>query len=126
MQFFVEMLIYVGFTPSYLADMCGATHGADYLEAMWAQCPVESTLDVRLVAYQVVENLGKAMNCLKNKPWKQTHMTTDEKQFKRYLSTAWMEFITLLKVGGYSDPAGAVLLYLDKNDVNKFRIRSAY
>ena len=127
MHFFVELLIYVGFDAPTLADMSGVNSGGDVdlLAEMWELSEV-SVRSPQELAWFVVEGLGKAMNCLKNKPWKQTHMVTDEKQFKRELVKAWMEFICLLKNCGYEKPEGAVMLYLNKNDVNKFRIRSAY
>jgi len=51
------------------------------LDWMFDQCngwPYNSSLDS--MAYKAIECLGRAMNCLKNKPWKTTHMADGPKQ----------------------------------------------
>lgn len=66
-----------------------------------------------------------ARNCLKNKPWKQTQMVTDEKMYKLRLleGTAYM-FAFFHFVG--MTPTSIHHIYYKKNMVNRFRIKSKY
>lgn len=72
-----------------------------------------------------IEYMGLAANCLKNKPWKQTMMATDQKNYKAKLQLAWGHFWSLLDSLGldYND---VYVLYVKKNKVNQFRQRSNY
>lgn len=76
-------------------------------------------------AWRVTEEIGEAMNCLKNKPWKQTHMPTDETHFREELVDAFHFMIELLIHAGFTAESLAAM-YMDKGDVNLFRIRSQY
>lgn len=76
-------------------------------------------------AWRITEELGEAMNCLKNKPWKQTPMITDETHFLEELVDGFHFYIELLIHAGF-DAESLTRMYLDKSDVNKFRVRSAY
>ncbi len=75
--------------------------------------------------YTVVEAIGISMNCLKNKPWKQTHMLTDKPYYNRCLSWTYIHFIHLCKDAGL-DAEGLYTIYYKKSEVNKFRQRSNY
>lgn len=77
-----------------------------------------------LSAYAVIEALGKGMNCLKNKPWKNTHMLTDIGQYDEYLRQAHIAFMRLWI--NYGPPEGLYNIYFLKSEVNKFRQRSNY
>lgn len=72
-----------------------------------------------------IENLGMMCNCLKNKPWKQSMMKTDQEAFYSRLAEVWVLYITLLVVSGM-DADTIAITYLKKSQVNKFRIRSNY
>lgn len=72
-----------------------------------------------------IENLGMMCNCLKNKPWKQSMMKTDQNAFYGRLAEVWVLYITILAVSGM-DADSIATTYLKKSQVNKFRIRSAY
>lgn len=72
-----------------------------------------------------IENLGMMCNCLKNKPWKQSMMKTDQNAFYGRLAEVWVLYITILVVSGM-DADSIATTYLKKSQVNKFRIRSAY
>jgi dimeric dUTPase (all-alpha-NTP-PPase superfamily) len=72
-----------------------------------------------------VTRLGIAMNCLKNKPWKQTHMETDVNTFREALRTAWYAFGYLLSTLGFTEKM-VYDYYFRKSEVNKFRQRSNY
>ena len=76
-------------------------------------------------AYYVVEALAMAANCLKNKPWKNTHVATDKQRVYAHLSLALPALI------GYAEAIGmdrddVFNLYFRKSEVNKFRQRSNY
>lgn len=72
-----------------------------------------------------IEQLAMMCNCLKNKPWKQSMMKTDQEAFYNRLAEAWVCYITILVVSGMNaqDIAGT---YLKKSQVNRFRQRSNY
>jgi len=72
-----------------------------------------------------VEELFEAMNCLKNKAWKQSMMETDIDHYQEELADAFHFFIELLILSGiYADDIFS--LYFKKAAVNKFRQRSNY
>lgn len=80
---------------------------------------------IQLLAYETVEAIGAAMNCLKQKPWKQTHMLTDIKKYYNYLLDAYTCFIKLSKAAGLSAD-GLYHIYYKKSEVNLFRQRTKY
>lgn len=73
----------------------------------------------------VVYYLGLMCNTLKNKPWKQTQMLTDENKFLKYLENTWSVFLSYLK-NEVGDDKMIYLFYFKKNEINKFRQRSKY
>ena len=80
------------------------------------------------LAYRVgrfIESLAKTCNCLKNKPWKQSQMITDEDYFRKNLCEAWIRFIQICICADISSPY-LFDLYFRKSEVNKFRQRSNY
>jgi len=78
------------------------------------------------MAWRIVEELGEAMNCLKNKPWKQTEIRTDENHYLEELADAFHFFIELCILSGLTNPEELYILYFKKSEVNKFRQRSKY
>ena len=76
-------------------------------------------------AWRITEELGEAMNCLKNKPWKQTHMMTDATHYCEEIVDAFHFFIELCILSGF-DAIDLTEMYLKKSQVNKFRQRSKY
>lgn len=72
-----------------------------------------------------IENLGMMCNCLKNKPWKQSMMKTDQNAFYGRLAEVWVLYITLLVVSDM-DADSIAITYLKKSQVNQFRQRSNY
>lgn len=75
-------------------------------------------------AWDVVVSLGMLGNTCKNKPWKQTHVPTDEAKFKELLFDGFHRYMKLL--GFLGDFSLCIQYYLSKADVNTFRIRSQY
>jgi hypothetical protein len=76
-------------------------------------------------AWRITEEIGEAMSCLKQKPWKQTHMMTDETHFKEEIVDAFHFFIEMCILIGF-DPVTLTEMYLKKSLVNKFRQKSMY
>ena len=76
-------------------------------------------------AWRVTEELGEAMNTLKNKPWKQSQMLTDETHYLEEIADAFHFFIELCILSGL-DAQSLFDIYFDKSAVNKFRQRSNY
>lgn len=76
-------------------------------------------------AWRVTEEIGEAMNCLKNKSWKQSQMETDEIHYKEEIIDAAHFFIELCILSGI-EADDFFRIYLEKNEVNKFRQRSNY
>lgn len=76
-------------------------------------------------AWRITEELGEAMNCLKNKPWKQTHMLTDVDHYVEELIDGFHFYIELLILSGI-DEKSLFDIYFRKSEVNKFRQRSRY
>ena len=81
--------------------------------------------EIKLAAYNVVEELSMAMNCLKQKPWKQTHMETDIPRFTKYLQSTFILFIHMCYIAGMN-ASMLFAMYFKKSEVNKFRQRSNY
>lgn len=76
-------------------------------------------------SWDVVYQLGLMCNCLKNKPWKQTHMLTDRVKFEKYLKEAWRSMMGKF-LNAELTHEDIYDLYFKKNAVNQFRQRSKY
>lgn len=72
-----------------------------------------------------IREIGMLCNCLKNKPWKQSHMRTDIDLFYHRLRKVWISYFAILFAAGMSH-ADVADIYLKKSQVNKFRQRSNY
>lgn len=75
--------------------------------------------------YWIIQKLGLAMNCLKQKPWKQTHILTDEQKLKEYIIEAFYEFGSFCRSSRLSSYK-VYFIYFKKHTVNTFRINSGY
>lgn len=80
---------------------------------------------MRSVIYKAIEKLGEACNRLKLKPWKSTGMLTDETLFRQSVEEYFLCFINVCKASGFT-PRTLTAMYLNKNAVNQFRIRTNY
>jgi hypothetical protein len=80
---------------------------------------------IRSQTYSVIEYIGRAMNCLKQKPWKQTHVLTDIRRFELNLCLAFYEWVAIARLMRMS-PQSVYDCYFKKSEVNKFRQRSQY
>jgi dimeric dUTPase (all-alpha-NTP-PPase superfamily) len=80
---------------------------------------------IKDLAFRMVEELTEATNTLKNKPWKQSEVTTDKVHFYEELADALHFFIELCITAGLS-AEDLARIYHRKHAVNQFRQRSNY
>ena len=76
-------------------------------------------------AWRITEEIGEAMSCLKNKPWKATPMETDVDHYKEEIADAFHFFVELCILSGIGAHE-LFHLYFKKAEVNRFRQRSGY
>lgn len=87
------------------------------------------SIDYPGVLWGITYILNLARNCLKNKPWKQSGVITDENNFRSMIIEAFVAMMVLFrnmlrgKPEWYDD---LYWLYFKKNQVNHFRIKSKY
>jgi hypothetical protein len=118
LHFLVELLERAGIGPKDIVIECGG----DRLEFLFDEFGQDLS-ETGIVAF--IAKLGMAMNCLKNKPWKQTQFTTDRDRFKRKLIQAFQRYITWAHACGMTADS-LYDMYIRKNRVNRFRIDSKY
>ena len=140
LHFLIELLILSGFSADLLTDDIEKLYSMskyagnnkltddrlEYHMGLSVSISKTSRALVSEMAYLVVENLGRAMNCLKQKPWKQTHMITDIPYYQKNIVNAYMSFLTLCRHGAGLTADELYRIYYLKSEVNKFRQRSAY
>lgn len=134
-HFLVELNILSGFSAGVfyhqaMLELTGITAPSDIecrLIELMAQIRVSkgTATNIRARTYEVVEHLGGAMNCLKNKAWKTTHMLTDTMAYDGHLTRANLAFLDLALTAGL-DADALYRIYFKKSEVNKFRQRSGY
>jgi len=81
--------------------------------------------ELYMAAAEYMVASGLTCNCLKNKPWKQSHVLTDERYFREKLIEEFRAFIKLCFIAGLDDIA-LYAMYLRKYQVNEFRQKSNY
>lgn len=79
----------------------------------------------KYMMWDVTYHLNIARNFLKNKPWKQSQMMTNEGAYQEEIVKAFILMMGLFLAMGIS-PEILYFLYFKKNRVNKFRIESKY
>lgn len=82
-------------------------------------------LSYKYMMWDVTYHLNIARNFLKNKPWKQSQMMTNEGAYQEEIVKAFILMMGLFLAMGIS-PENLYFLYFKKNRVNKFRIESKY
>lgn len=75
--------------------------------------------------WDIVYPLQIARNTLKNKPWKQTEMMTDEVNYELYIRKATIALFKFMAFTKFT-PESIYHIYYKKNKVNQFRIQSKY
>lgn len=116
-HFLVEFTILAGVPPSELSASFNNEMGVSDISREYDKL-------APLMAV-VVESLAMTCNCLKNKPWKNTHMMTDTSHFHSCLGRTWRAFLFLCRSSGI-DSGDLTNLYFKKSEVNKFRQRTNY
>lgn len=114
LHFATEIMILIGVKPEevYQIDSLKAVKKPEF----WSH-------DGRLWDITYIYGLG--MNCLKNKPWKQSQVLTDKPLFEKYMLEGYKKLLFFLVEAGMS--ADLIYnLYCKKNEVNQFRQRSKY
>jgi hypothetical protein len=76
-------------------------------------------------AYRIVEEISEATNCLKNKPWKQTPVITDEDHYFEEMADGFHFYIRWAIKSGLT-AEDLYKLYFKKSEVNLFRQESNY
>jgi hypothetical protein len=130
LHFYVEMILLAGISPDDMMTAAGFDLDGhdDMLFTSWSQVLEENhpnLLSYQTAAYRMIEYVGRAMNCLKNKPWKQTQMETDVARFEKNLCHAFRKWMIFAVALGMKDE-DIFNLYFRKSEVNKFRQRSEY
>lgn len=123
LHFLVEFTILAGVTVERFD-----AGGRDKLDEMFNQCWVAPSRQYFSLCRDVGRTVGAlavACNCLKNKPWKNTQMMTDEAYFTQKVLEVWDRFAELCQRSGLTS-AKMFDLYFRKSEVNKFRQRSNY
>lgn len=119
LHFYVELLIFVGIGCDELGSLEEIIKGSGLLKGK-----PDGSLPF-FVVMEPVYFMGLAMNCLKNKPWKQSQMLTDQGKMRGYLKKGFKSLIEAFYLSGMgADDIWKI--YVQKNSVNQFRIRSSY
>jgi len=80
---------------------------------------------IRQRFFWTIIELGEAVDCLKNKPWKQSMVETDVDHFREEVADALHFFIEGCILAGIT-ASELFSSYMRKSEVNKFRQRSKY
>ena len=75
--------------------------------------------------WQVTYHINISRNCLKNKPWKQSGVMTDETLYQSKVVESFVWMMTYFSLIGLTSET-VYYMYFKKNLVNKFRIKSKY
>lgn len=131
LHFLVELCLIAGYGPEDIGIPPRPGFEGDMLDYLFHTSMVLcenvslKRFNARVVVYNYVEHLGIAMNCLKNKPWKQSQFITDKAKFKQAICNAFHSLIDVAVA--FEMNAGLLYdFYFKKNQVNQFRVRSKY
>ena len=123
LHFLIELTIFSGMGPTDLID---ANPPTDLLSCLYLQAERLNRATTHADYFNpIYMNLGRTMNCLKNKPWKTSHMLTDIMRYRQCLRDTWQAFICAAQEHEITAQK-LYSLYFKKNQVNQFRIRSDY
>lgn len=134
-HFFIELNLLCGISPASIREYYSMPEGIDsfeYLEKVantvetYSREELKSVPEILLIHVTIGQCIGNAMNRLKNKPWKQSHMVTDKEAFYDCLMPAWVGYFRVLGHKYNLSAKDIFTLYFKKSEVNKFRIRSGY
>ena len=135
-HFFIELNILCGIGPKEIKEYYEVpARNPDtlaYLEGVSKGLVISENIDMKyipdalLIYTYIGQPIGNAMNRLKNKPWKQTHMVTDKQAFIDCLMPAWIGYFKVLSEKHGLEAKDIFTLYFKKSEVNKIRIKSQY
>lgn len=128
LHFLTELTILAGKDYNTILPKDIPLHSEDHLRDLVGNARVLICAEGYSLNYWVshfIEQLAMMCNCLKNKPWKQSMMKTDQEAFYTRLMNAWICYITILVVSGM-EADDIANTYLKKSQVNQFRQRSNY
>jgi dimeric dUTPase (all-alpha-NTP-PPase superfamily) len=80
---------------------------------------------IKSMAFRCITEIIEATECMRNKPWKQTHVVTDVEHMKEEIADALHFFVELCLLLGMS-AEDLYTYYMKKNKVNDWRIDSKY
>lgn len=128
LHFLTELTILAGKDYDTILPPGIPFHDADHLKDLVENAKAliyseEYSLDIWISHF--IQQLAMMCNCLKNKPWKQSMMKTDQEAFYRRLMGAWCCYVAILVISGMS-AEDIARVYLKKSQVNQFRQRSNY
>lgn len=135
LHFFLELNLLAGIGPKEIKEYYNIPDGVDmfeYLETVantvetFGKEEIKTISDPLLIYVTIGQCIGNAMNRLKNKPWKQTHMVTDKAAFHDCIMPVWLGYFRILGHKYGLKAKDIFTLYFKKSEVNKFRIRSGY
>lgn len=129
LHFLIEMFLMMGKDPQFFK--C-ERHSGEILEGLYPNAGIRPDPHdphwKRMFGETIFlfhKYMGGAMNCLKQKPWKQDHKHTDQERFHDFLREGLQQFWLICATAGLK--ADDVYdLYFRKSEVNKFRQRSNY
>lgn len=132
-HFFIELCLFCGYSVESIRKFFNATEGVDTLDHLLEVSNQTTNIEniklfpMSLIIYtMILQPLGQAMNKLKNKPWKQSHMVTDVEAFEANMMAVWVGYVRVLCTVAELSPQNIFEFYFKKSEVNKFRMRSGY
>lgn len=141
LHFYTELCLFCGYTSKDVKEFFAIPQGDDNnkpLDKFEALYQIAKAIDQKsggvdinippalLISVTIGQPIGNAMNKLKNKPWKQTHMVTDKESFKDQILVPWIGFFRVLGNRFGLTAKDVFTYYFKKSEVNKFRIGSKY
>lgn len=134
LHFMVELILLSGLDyitaiekhdfDDYKKDSKRNTDRLEFLFDYYSE-PPHQLVSVESAVADLVLHLGMTMNCLKNKPWKQSQMQTDLNKYWKELRRSMQCLVTYARRIGH-DADSFFDFYFRKSEVNKFRQRSNY
>jgi len=122
LHFFVELCLILNISPECLTGYTNIDGtNKDLLDIMWIKAPEPNETDIQILVYQFVKHFGIAMECLKNKPWKQTMVEVDRVKFIDEFRYAGFILFGIFKWEGLTRDT-LMEVYLKKADTNDERI----
>ena len=123
LHFYTELLLLVDIGIDEVVPGCKGDHLKTICNLFYAE---PKHLRGENIFSEVILHIGLAMNCLKQKPWKQTHILTDVSKFKKHLIHGYWGLILYIFAQDHIRAEDIYLIYFKKSEVNKFRQRSNY